>query len=430
MKTFVLKTFGCKSNQLESAVMQEKLVQAGYIEVQSVIDADIFILNSCSVTENADLDVFRLLRNVKNKNQSILTVLTGCTAQLRFDEIKNMPFVDIVLGNDDKFEILEALSSGKSCVSDIFKVEKFNHHFVTDYSKTRGYLKIQDGCNNRCSYCTIWRARGRNRSNSVDNILEQVVNFANIGVKEVVLTGIHIGQWGHDFNPKLQLLDLLKVIENTDIQRYRLGSLNVLELNDELLSFLSSSKKFCPHFHLSIQSLCDKTLKAMNRNYSADDCLLVMQKISEMFDRPFIGSDIIVGFPEESDRDFDTTLNNVLKSHLSAIHVFPYSVRNNTVAANMVQVEDSVKVKRADILRNVAQDKFFNFVQCNIGSISSVLVEKKLDKNTGFLKGVTQNYLNVLLNSKDISLCNTIQNVKILSFDSNKKLLNVEICNN
>jgi threonylcarbamoyladenosine tRNA methylthiotransferase MtaB len=341
-----------------------------------------------------------------------------------------MPFVDIVLGNDDKFEIVEALSSGKSCVSDIFKVEKFNHHFVTDYSKTRGYLKIQDGCNNRCTYCTIWRARGRNRSNSVDNILEQVVNFANIGVKEVVLTGIHIGQWGHDFNPKLQLLDLLKVIENTDIQRYRLGSLNVLELNDELLSFLSSSKKFCPHFHLSIQSLCDKTLKAMNRNYSADDCLLVMQKISEMFDRPFIGSDIIVGFPEESDSDFDTTLNNVLKSHLSAIHVFPYSVRNNTVAANMVQVEDSVKAKRADILRNVAQDKFSNFVQGNIGSISSVLVEKKLDKNTGFLKGVTQNYLNVLLNSKDISLCNTIQNVKILSFDSNKKLLNVEIFNN
>ena len=430
MKTFILKTFGCKSNQLESAIMQEKLVQAGYIEVQSVIDADIFILNSCSVTENADLDVFRLLRNVKNKNQSILTVLTGCTAQLRFDEIKNMPFVDIVLGNDDKFEIVEALSSGKSCVSDIFKVEKFNHHFVTDYSKTRGYLKIQDGCNNRCSYCTIWRARGRNRSNSVDNILEQVVNFANIGVKEVVLTGIHIGQWGHDFNPKLQLLDLLKVIENIDIQRYRLGSLNVLELNDELLSFLSSSKKFCPHFHLSIQSLCDKTLKAMNRNYFADDCLLVMQKISEMFDRPFIGSDIIVGFPEESDSDFDTTLNNVLKSHLSAIHVFPYSVRNNTVAANMVQVEDSVKAKRADILRNVAQDKFSNFVQCNIGSISSVLVEKKLDKNTGFLKGVTQNYLNVLLNSKDISLCNTIQNVKILSFDSNKKLLNVETCNN
>lgn len=418
MKKFILKTHGCKSNQLESAVIKEKLLKNGFEIATKVEDSDYFILNSCSVTENADNEALRTVRHAKNKNEKIITVLTGCCAQLNAEKLLNLPFVDIVLGNNDKFEIVKAISEFKSSVNDIFEVSHFNNQPVHNYSNTRGYLKIQDGCNNYCSYCTIPLARGKSRSNTIDNIIKQIQDYTDSGIKEVVLTGIHIGQWGEDLNSKQRLKDLLSAIENTDIIRYRLGSLNTLEIDDELLDFLSSSKKFCPHFHLSLQSLNDNILKLMNRHYNAKSCLDLMEKIEKKFELPFIGSDIIVGFPGETEDDFNQTLHNIKASKLSNIHVFPYSIRKNTKAAEMpYQISEKEKHRRAAILHEEALKKINNFKEKNIGSLAEVLIEKKPDKKTNLLKGVTKNYLNVLINSHDKNLLNSIATVKLLNIE-------------
>ncbi len=423
MKTFFIKTHGCKSNQLESNIIREKLLNAGYVESLQNTNADIYILNSCSVTETADIEALRTLRNIKHKNPATMTILTGCSAQLNASKVAELDFIDIILGNNDKFEIIEAINNQKSKVQDIFTVHQFNNQPLHSYSKTRGYLKIQDGCNNYCSYCTIPFARGKSRSNSIENILEQIKIYTNSGIKEVVLTGIHIGQWGEDFEPKQNMLTLLEAIEKTQIQRYRLGSLNPLEINGEMLNFLSQSSKFCPHFHLSLQSLCDKTLKNMNRHYNAQTCLELINKIDEMFRLPFIGSDIIVGFPDENETDFETTYKNVIESKLSSIHVFPYSIRKNTKAAEMTnQIPEKIKHQRADLLHKVANEKLNSFISQNIGIKTQILIEKNPDKKTGLLKGVTPNYLTVYLNACDKNLLNTIQNIKITTKDSSDKL--------
>lgn len=426
MNKFLIKTHGCKSNQLESAVIKEKLLSEGFIETFDISEADLFILNSCSVTENADNEALRTVRHIKTNNPNITTVLTGCSAQLNAEKLLSLPFIDIVMGNDDKFNIIELLKNNKSSVNDIFQIKEFNNQLIHNYSNTRGYLKIQDGCNNYCSYCTIPLARGTSRSNSVKNIIEQIKIYTDIGIKEVVLTGIHIGQWGTDFEESLKLYNLLEEIENTDIKRYRLGSLNTLEIDNDLLNFLSKSQKFCPHFHLSLQSLTDKTLNAMNRKYSAQSCLDLMEKIDEMFNLPFLGSDIIVGFPNETEEDFVITLENVKKSKLSNIHVFPYSIRSNTRAAKMEnQVPEKTKHERADVLHKIAKEKYDKFIQKNIGTTAKVLIEKRPDKKTGILKGVTSNYLNVFIDSQDSTLHNTIQNVKILNRKDGKLFCNI-----
>lgn len=426
MQKFYIKTHGCKSNQLESAVMEEKLIEAGYIKSTCADLADIYILNSCSVTENADIEALRTIRNIKSKNPKILTVLTGCSAQLNAKNLNNIEYIDIMLGNNDKFEIIDAIKNKASKVEEIFNIKSFNNQLIHNYTNTRGYLKIQDGCNNYCSYCTIPFARGNSRSNSTKNILEQIKIYTDIGIKEIVLTGIHIGQWGADLLPQKELFHLLEEIEKTEINRYRLGSLNTLEINDNLIDFLSQSEKFCPHFHLSLQSLNDKTLTDMNRKYTAKSCLELMEKLDSTFDLPFLGSDIIVGFPDESEQDFNKTIENVKNSKLSNIHVFPYSVRSNTKAATMEnQIPTTIKKERAKILQNIAREKYDKFIEKNIGTIHTVLVEKRPDKKSGLLKGVTDNYLNAFIDSKDNALHNTIQKVKILYRKEEKLFCNI-----
>lgn len=428
MKKFFIKTLGCKSNQLEAAVMREKLIAAGYKQTSKIDEADIFIMNSCSVTETADVEALRVIRNIKNKNSNVTSVLTGCSAQLNSEKLMDLPYVDIVLGNDDKFDIVQMLESHCSKVTDIFELKSFNNQLIHDYFNTRGFLKIQDGCNNYCSYCTIPFARGKSRSNSVENIIEQVKIYTDNGIKEVVLTGIHIGQWGVDFDEKRKILHLLEKIEDTNIIRYRLGSLNPLEIDDELLGFLSQSEKFCPHFHLSLQSLNDAVLRRMNRNYSAETCLDLMDRISSLFKLPFIGSDIIVGFPGETDADFEITVENVKKSKLSNVHVFPYSVRKNTAAASMEnQVPEQIKHNRADILHKIVKEKYFNFLKCNQNTTHQALIEKRPDKKTGMLKAVTENYLTVLLPNSSENLYNTIQNVTVAEIDYSKLQIKAEL---
>lgn len=418
MKKFLLKTMGCKSNQLEGVLIEENLIKNGFEKVQKVADSDIFILNSCTVTHKSDKEALYILQRAKQDNPNVKTILTGCIAQIEKERLLENPNVDVVLGNDEKLDILKHLDSAIS-VGKIEDLKSFHNVLLQDTKKTRASLKIQDGCNNRCSYCIIPFARGISRSANVDFILEQIKIYEQMGFKEIVLTGIHIGQWGVDFEDRKNLLHLLKEIEEkTNIERFRLGSLNPLEFDDEILEFLKNSKKFCPHFHLSLQSMCDKTLKSMNRHYSVSQALDLIEKISEKFETPFIGSDIIAGFAGESEEDFQTTVENLEKSKLTQIHTFPYSVRQNTAAETFENhVDSKIKEQRATIIKQISAQKHKEFLQRNLGTVQEVLIEKNLDKKTGFFKGVSRNYINILIEPKTDfeNVRNTIKKVKILS---------------
>lgn len=417
MKKFNIHTMGCKANQFESAIIEEDLIKNGLEKVKDVKDADFYILNSCSVTHKSDNEAMYLLRAAKHKNPNVVTIATGCMAQIEKEELLKNDFIDYVVGNDEKLHLYEIINSDtKFLAKDILKLTEFSKVELIDTTKTRASLKIQDGCDNRCTYCIIWKARGKSRSADSDFIVEQINNFSKHGFKEVMLTGIHIGQWGKEFG--LTLLDLLKEIETrTTIERYRLGSLNPTEITDELLDFLSKSDKFCPHFHLSLQSANDKTLRSMNRFYKTEDYLVQIDKINDIFELPFLGSDIIAGFAGETDEDFEISRENLSKSGLTQIHTFPYSIRKGTIGASMPnQNSDEVKNRRATIIKEISKQKFKEFVNKNLGRVCEVLIEKHPDKHSGNLKGMTRNYLTVQIVSKRNDLFNTLQQVRLTEY--------------
>ena len=429
MHKFYLKSMGCKSNQFEGQIVAEKLVDAGYVEVNNIKklkEGDFYILNSCSVTHKSDNEAMYFLRHAHSLG--FKTILTGCIAQIERDKLLEEEFIDYVFGNEDKFKLAEYLDNNQNYVVKNLMVEtEFCPVTLNDTTKTRISLKIQDGCDNRCSYCIIPFGRGKSRSASSDFIINEINRYAENGYKEVVLTGIHIGLWGNDLQiagASTTLLDLLKLIEEkTNIHRYRLGSLNPHEITKELLDFLQVSEKFCPHFHLSLQSACNSTLKRMNRHYTVEFYLDQIEDIVSRFDKPFLGSDIIAGFVGETEDDFNITVENLKKSKLSQIHVFPYSIRQGTAAEKMDgHLSDKIKDERANILKQISKDKYIKFVNSNIGSTQEVLIEKKLDKKTGKYKGVTRNYLNVLLEKGDF---NTLQTVVLTS-----DMLRFNNCNN
>lgn len=408
---------GCKANQFESAIIEEDLIKNGLEKVKDVKDADFYILNSCSVTHKSDNEAMYLLRAAKHKNPNVVTIATGCMAQIEKEELLKNDFIDYVVGNDEKLHLYEIINSDtKFLAKDILKLAEFSKVELIDTTKTRASLKIQDGCDNRCTYCIIWKARGKSRSADSDFIVEQINNFSKHGFKEVMLTGIHIGQWGKEFG--LTLLDLLKEIEKrTTIERYRLGSLNPTEITDELLDFLSKSDKFCPHFHLSLQSANDKTLRSMNRFYKTEDYLAQIDKINDIFELPFLGSDIIAGFAGETDEDFEISRENLSKSGLTQIHTFPYSIRKGTIGASMPnQNSDEVKNRRATIIKEISKQKFKEFVNKNLGRVCEVLIEKHPDKHSGNLKGMTRNYLTVQIVSTRNDLFNTLQQVRLSEY--------------
>lgn len=423
MKNFYIHTMGCKSNQFESSIIAENLEKNNIKQTKNIEKATYYILNSCSVTHKSDNEAMYLLRAAKHKNPQIITIITGCVAQIEKEKLLENDFIDYVVGNNEKLDLYNIIKESENthfAVKDIMQLDKFNKVELIDTTKTRASLKIQDGCDNRCSYCIIPFARGKSRSADIDFIIEQINNFSNHGFKEVVLTGIHIGLWGKDIG--MTFLDLVKAIEEkTTIERYRLGSLNPHEITDDLLDFLSKSNKFCPHFHLSLQSACNKTLKSMNRFYKVEDYLKQIEKINSMFDLPFLGSDIITGFAGETEEDFYTTVDNLRKSGLSQIHVFPYSIREGTVGAKAEnQVDENIRQIRADVVKALSALKHIEFIKKNVGKIHEVLIEKHHDKRTGMLKGVTRNYLTVLINSKDNHLLNSLQQVKITKFENGK----------
>ena len=418
--TFFIKSMGCKSNQFEGDLIVENLVKNGFVRTYELDEAEYYILNSCSVTHKSDTETLYILRNAKHKYPTLKTILTGCVAQIEKEKLLEYDYIDYVFGNDDKFQMAELLCSQNSQVSDIMLLDKFNYQILDNTNKTRFSLKIQDGCNNRCAYCIIPFARGKSRSADSEFIVEQINNAVEQGFKEVVFTGIHIGQWGIDF--KKTILDLLvDVEEKTTIPRFRLGSLNPLEITDDLLDFLQSSNKFCPHFHLSLQSACNKTLKSMNRFYNVEDYLLQIEDIVKRFKNPFLGCDIITGFVGETEEDFAITVENLKKSKLSKIHTFPYSIRKGTQAESMDgHLPSEVKQARAEIVKQISREKYFEFLQSNIATEQEVLIEKRPDKHTGYLKGMTRNYLEILIPDVEPTkeYFNTLQKIKIEKVDT------------
>lgn len=421
MKTFYIKSLGCKQNQLEGQIISNELISLGYISTSKIEKADIYILNSCSVTSHTDSQVSYLLKQAKRTNPNIKTILMGCVAQT-YKQHNSFDYsnIDLILGNSEKMHIkdyIKNLSSDNEnfFVQDIFNIKNFENKFLLNPTSTRVSIKIQDGCNNRCSYCIIPYARGNSRSNTIENILKQIELISNKGIKEIVLTGIHIGQWGLEFNQTL--LDLLKEIEKTSIPRYRLGSLYINEINDEMIDFLSKSEKFCPHFHLSLQSLCDKTLQAMNRKYTVDEALKTIEKLHKNFNLPFLGCDIIVGFPDENEEDFNLTFENLKKAKMSAIHCFPYSKREKTPAYYMEnQVQDSIKTKRCHIIMELSKKLHQEFLEKNKNALGEILIERKSPK-TGLYSALTRNYIKIHFKDDNNNLRHTLKTVNLADFE-------------
>lgn len=416
MKKFYLKSLGCKQNQLEGQIIENELLKIGYEKTDVLDDADIFILNSCTVTSHSDSQVNYLLNQAKKQNPNIKTILTGCTAQT-YKQHENFDYsnIDLILGNSEKIFIEEYIEKNGMFVDDIFSHKDFVSKFLINPNTTRVSIKIQDGCNNRCAYCIIPYARGNSRSNSIENIIKQINLIIEKNIKEIVLTGIHIGQWGKEWN--LTLLDLLKEIEKTDIKRYRLGSLYVNELDDEIIKFLSNSKKFCPHFHLSLQSLCNKTLQNMNRKYSVEEAMETIKKLHNNFNMPYLGCDIIVGFPNETQEDFEETFKNLKEAKLSSIHCFPYSKREKTPAYYMEnQIQNSIKSERVDKVLELSKQLHKEFLNKNKNSIQEILIEKKSPK-TGLYSAITKNYIKIYIKDDSNTLRHTIKSVNLSDFE-------------
>lgn len=413
---FYIKSLGCKTNQIEGQIIKESLINKGLIEVKNKLEAEVFIINSCTVTSHSDNQVLYLIKQIKQEIPNIKVVLTGCTAQtIEKEKIKD---IDLVLGNNEKLKIEEYIDNlfkdeQKAFVEDIFNQKAYTDKILQKTTSTRPSVKIQDGCNNRCSYCLIPFARGNSRSNKIENIIEQINIHTKNNRKEIVLTGIHIGQWGLEWG--LSLVNLLKEIEKTDILRYRLGSLYVNEIDDNLFEFLVNSKKFCPHFHLSLQSLCDKTLKNMNRFYTKKEALDMIEKIHKNFDLPFIGCDIITGFPNETNEDFIETKEALIEAKLSYIHSFPYSIRKGTKASFMEnQILEHVKKERTKELIEVCNKLHKEFLEKNKDKVRQIIYEKK--GKHGLYSGVTENYIKVYKKS-DTNLRNTVETVNLSEFE-------------
>lgn len=413
MKRFAIHTLGCKTNQLESATIKDSLIQAGYELVKYSEIADFYIVNTCSVTAKSDSESAYYVRKAKNTNPEAKIVVTGCSAQLNPHDIG----ADIVVGNANKLDILDYIKNNTSYVSDIMQEVEFKDKKTYSIEgKTRANVKIQDGCNSRCAYCIIPYARGRSRSNTVGNIVEQIEILTQKGFKEVVLTGIHIGQWGLDFADDLQLINLLEAIEALPtLERYRLGSLQPPELADDLIEFLIKSKKFSHHLHISMQNANNETLKLMNRKYTVEYAADIMAKLKSNIPDISLGCDIIAGFPTETDEQFNDCYLNLEKLPLDYMHVFPYSIRPGTPAADMEQVDENTKKDRAKKLQQLARLKKEQFITSMIGKEIEVLVELKRDKS-GMLKGISSNYINVLIDG-DYKLKNKMIKAQIISFE-------------
>ena len=425
MKKVAIHTLGCRSNQLESSIIADKFTEIGWQVVNFSEKADIYIINTCTVTAKSDNTSRYFIRKAKNTNPEAKIIVTGCYAQIEAEEIANIEGVDLVLGNSEKIDIIENINKEKIFVSDIMKEEKFRDKTVSSASgRVRATIKIQDGCNFRCSYCIVPYARGKSRSNEPNKVLNQIKEITDKGFQEVVLSGIHLGQWGLDLQPKASLAELLQEIEKIQtLKRYRLSSIDPMEFSDELIKTLVNSKKFCRHLHISLQSGNNKILKAMKRRYTVEQYTDLINTLVEKIPLINIGSDIIVGFPGETDEDFKDTYQNLEKLPIGYIHVFSYSQRKGTPAALILpQVPQEVKKQRNTKLQQLVEAKKLDFRKKLTGHDFEIIVENTRDKKTGFLKGITDNFVSLLVDGGN-EYKNKLIKVRINSLEDAAEIL-------
>lgn len=400
-KSIALHTLGCKLNFSETSTLGRMLENEGFIKKEFDEVADVYVINTCSVTENADKECRQLVRRIQKQNQEAVVVITGCYAQLKPQEIAEIPGVDLVLGAAEKFNLVSHLKqftkgdSTKICSCDITEVSDFNTSFsVTD--RTRTFLKVQDGCDYSCSFCTIPMARGKSRSNTIENVVRQAHEIAEKGVKEIVLTGVNLGDFGIiDGERKTDFFELCQALDQVDgIKRYRISSIEPNLLTKEIIELVAKSKKFMPHFHIPLQSGSNKILGLMRRRYKRELYQERIETIKSLMPDCGIGVDVIVGFPSEKDEDFQETFEFLHALDVSYLHVFTYSERANTKALEIKEVVPvHVRNERNKILRNLSYQKMQYFRNQQLGKIRPVLFEQQ-EKN-GMLEGYTDNYIRI-----------------------------------
>ncbi len=435
MKKAALHNLGCKVNSYETQSMEEMLVRAGYEIVDFENDiADIYIINTCSVTNMADRKSRQMLHRAKKMNPKAVVIAAGCYVQAAADEVMKDDSVDIVIGNNKKIDLIAIIDEFmenrqvSTSVIDIGKTNEYENLEIETVSEhTRAFIKVQDGCNQFCTYCIIPYTRGRIRSRRLDDVITEVKKLVVNGYKEVVLTGIHLSSYGKDFaeEDNVFLIELIEAVcDVPGIERVRLGSLEPRIVTEEFAGRLAAQKKVCPHFHLSLQSGCDATLKRMNRKYNTAEYETGCNILRKYFDNPAITTDVIVGFPQETKEEFEETVAFLEKIHFFEMHVFKYSRRKGTVADRMEgQIADSVKNERSDVLISLDKKMSDEYRQSYAGKSVLVLFEEitTIDGEDYFI-GHTDTYVKVAVKPHK-NLENVIASAEIIGDLSNGIML-------
>ena len=422
MKEVALHNLGCKVNAYETEAMQEMLEHAGYEIVPFQEGADIYVINTCTVTNIADRKSRQMLHRARKMNPDAVVVAAGCYVQAQAEKQVIDPCIDIVLGNNKKQDLLTALQAYEEAHGDLREVIDINHtkeyenlHLTKQGEHTRAYIKVQDGCNQFCSYCIIPYARGRVRSRAKEDVVAEVTDLAKNGYQEVVLTGIHLSSYGIDFENEDNLLSLIRAVHEIEgIKRIRLGSLEPRIITEEFVQAIAALPKMCPHFHLSLQSGCNETLKRMNRRYTSEEFYEKCEILRKYFEKPALTTDVIVGFPQETEEEFETTYEFLKKICFYETHIFKYSKREGTKAAVMQgQIPEQIKAKRSARLIELGEKNRRAYEESFLGKTVEVLVEEKSDVNGKEMwTGHTKEYMKIALESEK-NLQNCILNVQI-----------------
>lgn len=437
-KTVAFHTLGCKLNFSETSTIARLMLEKGFQKISFDDGADVYVINTCSVTENADKECKQIVKNALQHNPDAFIAIVGCYAQLKPEEISNIEGVDVVLGASEKFKLLNYINlSGKNISAHIHncEIDEVNS-FVEAYSvgdRTRSFLKVQDGCDYSCTFCTIPLARGKSRSDTIENVLANAQKIASSGVKEMVLTGVNLGDFGYGVEvggddkkrKEYNFFDLIKKLDQLDgIERFRISSIEPNLLKDEIIEFVAQSNKFVPHFHIPLQSGNDEILKKMKRRYLRDLYQNRISKIRQCIPDGCIGVDVIVGFPGETQEHFLDTYHFLNSLDISYLHVFTYSERENTEAIGMPGVVPvSERKKRNKMLRVLSAKKLRSFYEQHLNKEFKVLFEHE-NKN-GFMFGFTDNYIKIKYPFSS-ELVNQITKVRTLSIDE-EGFVNVEI---
>lgn len=422
MKKIAFYTLGCKVNQYETNAMKQKFIDSGYEVVEFEEKSDIYVVNTCTVTNMADRKSRQILRRAKQRNKNSLLVVVGCYVQVGKEELEQIEEIDVILGNNEKNEIVEYVEEyqRKSCfVSEINKPQEYKEFGNTTYTETvRAFIKVQDGCDNFCSYCIIPYARGRIRSRKIENVISEITDIAQKGIKEVVITGIHIASYGKDMQENITLIDLLeKINEIEGIERIRLGSLEPKLLTEEFIAKLSKLEKICDQFHISLQSGCDDTLKRMNRKYTTQEVEKGIKELRKMYPNSLLTADLIVGFPGETDEEFRITCDFLKQIGFYKIHTFKYSKRKGTVAEKMPnQILPDVQEQRSKIIMKLSYEMQNEYNQKYLGKTVKVLFEEKEGE---YYKGHTTNYMMIYMRSEE-KMENEIKDIYIDKIENDR----------